>query len=106
MVTQVTKHDRGMTPITLTVIQSYDIEKDIKSIKIDNIIQYSNNILALWKAHVVKIIDDGLDSYFHFSFYFILFLFFFYSSIFRATQVRVYQSRCHICHKVMAKSQD
>ena len=53
MVTQVTKHDRGMTPITLTVIQSYDIEKDIKSIKIDNIIQYSNNILALWKAHVL-----------------------------------------------------
>jgi len=46
MVTQVTKHDGGMTPVTLTVTQSYDI-KNIKSTKLDDIIQYSNNILAL-----------------------------------------------------------
>jgi len=46
MVTQVTKHDGGMTPVTLIVTQSYDI-KNIKSTKLDDIIQYSNNILAL-----------------------------------------------------------
>jgi len=48
----------------------------------------------------VKIVDDGL------SFYFLLFilsyfvLFFFFFSIFRTTQVRGYQSRCHISHKI------
>jgi len=46
MVIQVTKHDGGMTPVTLIVTQSYDI-KNIKSTKLDDIIQYSNNILAL-----------------------------------------------------------
>ena len=35
---------------------------------------------------------------FHFLFYFILFLFLFFS-IFRTTQVRVYQSCYHISHK-------
>ena len=30
----------------------------------------------------------------------------FYFSIFRTTRVRGYQSRCHISHKLMAKSQD
>ena len=39
---------------------------------------------------------------FLFSLYFI-FLFF---SIFRTTWVRVYQSRCHISHKLMARLQD
>ena len=49
----------------------------------------------------VKIADDGL--YFLFSFYFIFFVFFSFSfSIYRTTQVRVYQSRCHISHKLMA----
>ena len=43
----------------------------------------------------VKIVDDRLD------FYFSLFILF-YFSIFRTTQVRVYQSRCHISHKLMA----
>jgi len=47
-------------------------------------------------------------SFFIFSLYFIFsFLFFFFSfSIFRTTQVRAYQSCCHISHKLMAKSQD
>ena len=40
-----------------------------------------------------------------FTFYFILFLFLFFS-IFRTTRVRAYRSRCHISHKLMAKSQD
>ena len=50
----------------------------------------------------VKIIDGGL--YFIFSFHFILlyFSFSFSFSIFRTTWVRVYQSRCHISHKLMA----
>jgi len=54
----------------------------------------------------VKIVDDGLNFYFYFLFYFYFSLLFFYFSIFRTTQVRVYQSRCHISHKLMAKSQD
>jgi len=37
-VTQVTKHDEGMTPVTVTVTQSYNTEKDIESSRIDNII--------------------------------------------------------------------
>jgi len=61
----------------------------------------------VWKLHrllesiVVKIIDGGLYFIFSFHFYF-TFLFFFFFSIFRTTQVRVYQSHCHISHKVMA----
>jgi len=50
----------------------------------------------------VKIVNDELDFYFHF--YFILFSFFsffFYFSIFRTTWVRVYQSCCHISHKLI-----
>ena len=49
----------------------------------------------------VKIVDDGLDFYFSLFilFYFILFSFSF--SIFRTTRVRVYQSHCHISHKLM-----
>ena len=44
-------------------------------------------------------------------FYFLSFIWFFLSfyflfSIFRTTQVRGYQSRCHISHKLIAKSQD
>ena len=38
--------------------------------------------------------------YFYFYFYFSLF------SIFRTTRVRIYQSHCHISHKLIAKSQD
>ena len=40
-----TTHDRGVTPITVT--QSCDIEKNIQGSEIDNVIQYSNNMLAL-----------------------------------------------------------
>ena len=74
---------------------------------------YSNSIVDSWMMYryqdryynIVKIINSGL--YFIFSFHFIfLFLFLFIFSIFRATQVRVYQSCCHISHKLMAKSQD
>ena len=50
---------------------------------------------------VVKIVDGGL--YFLFSLFTLFFLFL---SIFRTTQVRVYQSHCHISHKLMARSQD
>ena len=38
IVTQVTKHDEGMIPVTVTVTQSYDTEKDIEGFRIDNII--------------------------------------------------------------------
>jgi len=50
----------------------------------------------------VKIVDSRLHFYF-LSLYFIFFLcLFLLFSIFRTTQVRVYQSRCHISHKLMA----
>ena len=52
----------------------------------------------------VKTVNSGLHFFlftlFSFSFSFLFF------SIFRTTQVRVYQSHCHISHKLMAKSQD
>ena len=65
-----------------------------KSKGYDNIISYIIvvSVSALFsKCYnlAVKIIDDGL--------YFILF----YFSIFRTTQVRVYQSCYHISHKLM-----
>ena len=49
----------------------------------------------------VKIVEGGLCS-----FLFSLFYFYFYFSIFRTAWVRVDWSRCHISHKLMAKSQD
>jgi len=47
----VTKCDGDMTFVI--VIQSYNIEKSIEVSRTDNIIEYSNNILILWKAHVL-----------------------------------------------------
>ena len=40
--------------------------------------------------------------YFFFSLYFIFLFIFLFFSIFRTTWVRVYQSHCHISHKLMA----
>ena len=54
----------------------------------------------------VKIVNGGLGFYFLFSLYFIFCFLFLLFSIFRTTQVKIYQSRCHISHKLMAKSQD
>ena len=51
---------------------------------------------------VVKIVDGGL----YFIFIFIFIFSFFPFSIFRTAWVRVDWSRCHISHKLMAKSQD
>ena len=42
-----------MSNITVTVIQSYNTEKIIEDSKIDDVIYYSNNILVLWKAHIL-----------------------------------------------------
>jgi len=58
--------------------------------------------VSLGKDVYVKIVDGGL--YFISSFHFILlyFTFLFHFSIFRTTWVGVYQSRCHISHKLMA----
>ena len=50
----------------------------------------------------VKIVDGGLYFYSLFSLYFIFSFLFLFCSIFRTTQVRVYQSHCHISHKLMA----
>ena len=38
MVIQVTKHDGGVTHVTVTVTQSYNIKKNIENSEIDNII--------------------------------------------------------------------
>jgi len=54
----------------------------------------------------VKIVDGGLYFSLFTLFSFLFLLFYFYFSIFRTTWVRVYQSHCHITHKLMAKSQD
>ena len=54
----------------------------------------------------VKIVNGGLSFYFLFLLYFIFSFLFLFFSIFKTTQVRVYQSHCHISHKLMAKSQD
>jgi len=49
----------------------------------------------------VKIIDGG--HCFYFSLFTLFFFFFFFSFLFlEQTQVRVYQSHCHISHKLMA----
>ena len=58
------------------------------------IINYNNSSAPGPDKMSVKIVDGGLYFYFYFF------------SIFRTTRVRVYQSRCHISHKLMAKSQD
>ena len=61
----------------------------------------------VWRLHslpesVVKIVDGGLHFIFSLTLFFFFFFFYFLFSIFRTTQVRVYQSRCHISHKLMA----
>ena len=43
IVTQVTKHDKGVIHITVTC----HMEKDIKSSEINDIVQYNNSMLAL-----------------------------------------------------------
>jgi len=53
MVTQVKKCDEGVTPITVTVIESCNIKKVVKGCRIDDVIQYDNHMLALWQAHVL-----------------------------------------------------
>jgi len=57
-------------------------------------------------GEVTKVVSRSLtvNFIFIFSFHFILFLFFLFLlfSIFRTTQVRVYQLHCHISHKLMA----
>ena len=48
----------------------------------------------------IKIVDGRLNFYFLlFILFYFIFLFF---SIFRTTRIRVYQSCCHISHKLMA----
>jgi len=43
-----------MSHVTVTtIIQACDIEKIIEGSRIDDVIQHGNNILALWKAHVL-----------------------------------------------------
>jgi len=60
-----------------------------------------NNLYVKLEKYNVKIVDGGLYFIFSFHFYFTFLFFFFSFSIFRTTRVRVYQSRCHISHKLM-----
>ena len=87
-------------------------------------LQHYNNFIKFWecpshlnwspqkmvnketKAFNVKIVDGGLYFIFLFIFIFLFFSFLFHFSIFRTARVRVDWSRCHISHKLMAKSQD
>ena len=61
-----------------------------------------DRVLLSTKDLVVKIVDDRLHFYFFFSLYFYFYFYFILFSIFRTTQVRVYQSHCHISHKFIA----
>ena len=65
---------------------------------------HATSTYYLWIVLLIFLLLRSLmvDFIFIFSFYFIFLLF----SIFRTTRVRVYQSRCYISHKLMAKSQD
>ena len=44
---------RVVTYVMVTVTQSGDTEKVIEGPGTDNIIQYSNNMLTLWQAHIL-----------------------------------------------------
>ena len=81
------------------------IEKLLSSSEFDTILVIVNWLtkqVIFIPAHV-KIVDNGLNFYFYFLFFLFLFSFFsFIFSIFRTTQVRGYQSRCHISHNLMA----
>ena len=59
-------------------------------------------IWPLKSLQIVKIVDSGLYFYFLFSLYVIFLFLFLFFSIFGTTWVRVYQSHCHISHKLMA----
>ena len=75
--------------------------------KICNIeIRYQvSSISELRCGDLLRCQDRWRWTLFHFLFLFLFyfsFLFLFLFSIFRTTRVRVYQSRCHISHKLMA----
>jgi len=60
MVTQVTKCDLIVTPVIWwshmsqsQVIQSCNKKKNIEGFRISDVIQYGNNVLALWKVHIL-----------------------------------------------------
>ena len=78
--------------------------------KISGIYMEFETLQRIWQwfsywGHVsVKIINGGLHPFLFSLFYliFLFLLFYFLFSIFRTTQVRGYQSCCHISHKLMA----
>jgi len=78
----------------------------VPAITLGQVSKSSSSLGKTGKVSIVKIVDGGLGFYFLFSLYFIFSFLFSLFSIFRTTQVKVYQSRCHISHKLMAKSQD
>jgi len=71
-------------PVLVSVLDSYSD---------DNTISVSDSRYSSYPAYTVKIVDSGLHFFFFFYFLF---------SIFRTTWVKVYQSRCHISHNLMA----
>jgi len=72
----------------------------------ESVFELTVMFFGLTNSLVVKIVDDGLYFIFPFHFYFTFLFFSFHFSIFRTARVRVDWSRCHISHKLMAKSQD
>ena len=91
----------------------YILENHLKILKIpvsilsfvdDGLIIAQNKSIDISNSYLfcVKIVDSRLCFYFLFSLYFIFLFLFLFFSIFRTTQVRGYQSRCHISHKLMA----
>ena len=97
---RITMTTKGLLQKQVIVLMSNDITKEF--IKDSN--SYVANINCAFKAikSNVKIVDGGLYFIFSFYFYFTFLFFSFFVSIFRTAQVRVYQLRCHISHKLMA----
>ena len=81
-----------------------NIPVSILSFVDDGLIIAQNKLIDISNSYLfcIKIIDSGLYFYFLFSLYFIFIFIFILFSIFRTTQVRGYQSHCHISHKLMA----
>ena len=86
-----------------TILKEVKLEVSTNFIYLDNkdLLLTSNKVVASFDLNV-KIVDEGLCFY-SILFLNVIFRFLFFSfSIFRTTQVRVYQSRCHISHKLIA----
>jgi len=98
-------------PLYLTYLEPWILQKNVACLYFQQFLhcEMLGFILApLMVAIYLPCQDHRWWTWFSFSFssYFIFLFSFFSFSIFRTARVRVDWSRCHISHKLMAKSQD